>query len=749
MNILPILSGCFITGALAALNSSFLIFSTGIFLCFFLLINKTKNNYYCLLSLLFYLSGCFLALSSHIANEKKYEALLAFNDLNGTFTCRCENFSRPLDNKYRNIDITVLQIKSFDSKTIRTTPFKAILYTKSDKEIKAGALFQINGFCEQIHSSKNPGLQSFEETMAQKGIFFRIKSNENLFISGHTASFKYLVLNYKEKIIENIAFLHPQDNLALINGITFGDRALFSQEMTELFMYTGTQHLTAASGLNLTIITSIIILGFKKIKINPVITSIIAALVSITYIFAAGCSGSIIRAGAMGIIGAFASSAKKEYDIINALSLSALIICAANPNILHDLGFQLSCAAVAGITCYSSKPDKKNKTITGYLSESFFAAFSAEAAVIPLVISNFCRWIPLSPFHNIITAPLCFFILYTSVIECFFYRILPILRVIGYLNNILCSITLATLRFLLDFSVPPINICPLPSIFSVIYYLVGIALLMKYKGKKAVPFAMIAVFIGSCLLYPCLTNILTYKESKLTFLDVGNGDSCIIKTSTGKIIAIDFGASGKFFSKDCGESIILPFLLKSGINKIDIAIITHNDDDHCGGFEKLNKRIKIKTVIKNTDIIKYHLPAEIVFSENEKLIILSPAYLSKDDNNDSITAIFESFGKKILFCGDIGSAKEKELILQFPNLKADILKVSHHGSSTASCETFLSSIKPKVAVISVGRNNKFGHPAPEVTERLKNINTRSYRTDYCGALTVKINKEKIHINTEK
>ena len=262
------------------------------------------------------------------------------------------------------------------------------------------------------------------------------------------------------------------------------------------------------------------------------------------------------------------------------------------------------------------------------------------------------------------------------------------------------------------------------------------------------------------------------KNLEIFFVDVGQGDCCLIRTISNKIVLIDGGGTSSDY--DVGKSVLLPYLLHRKISKIDYIIISHFDTDHVKGILTIMEELKVKSVVisrQNVDSDNYEKFKRIVKQKNirvidvnkkDKLKIEKDIYfeiiwpndsnniIKNPLNNNSIVCklVYNNFS--ILFTGDIEEIAEKEILKEYKSnskiLNSTILKVAHHGSKTSTCKEFLERINPKIALIGVGKNNKFGHPNKEIIERLSNNKTKIYRTDEMGEIGILVdNKGKISI----
>ncbi len=246
-------------------------------------------------------------------------------------------------------------------------------------------------------------------------------------------------------------------------------------------------------------------------------------------------------------------------------------------------------------------------------------------------------------------------------------------------------------------------------------------------------------------------------------IDVGQGDSILIY-SNGYSALIDTGLSDEA-NEVCFE------LEKCGIKRLDVLLITHLDSDHSGGIPTICSSYEIENLILPELSIESEGLTKAEFAINEisqrgggiytaiegmnfeigefEITILAANAHLLTENNRSVIAIAEMNDKKFLFTGDAEAKAEKELLSAGLNLKCDVLKVGHHGSSTSSTDSFLKAVRPRYAAVSVGADNIYGHPHDEVLSRFENLNTEIFRTDLNGNITFYVVDEKIKVETER
>lgn len=265
---------------------------------------------------------------------------------------------------------------------------------------------------------------------------------------------------------------------------------------------------------------------------------------------------------------------------------------------------------------------------------------------------------------------------------------------------------------------------------------------------------IIVLLLCIFLLAGCTEAVKTEKipvtaghEMQVHFIDVGQGDSILIESPSGKTMLIDGGVKG------AGQQIV-SYLKELGINKLDIVVATHPDADHIGGLIPVLDNMTIEQFFDSGKVhtsqtfeemltrideknIPYHVPKigeDIEFDKDVNVKVLN-ANDQATDNNDASIVLKMTYGNvSFLLTGDAGVALEKEM-LQY-DVKATVLKAGHHGSNTSSSEEFIQAVKPEVTILSYGEDNKYGHPHAEIVDRLQAIGSKIYATADLGTITV-------------
>ena len=261
----------------------------------------------------------------------------------------------------------------------------------------------------------------------------------------------------------------------------------------------------------------------------------------------------------------------------------------------------------------------------------------------------------------------------------------------------------------------------------------------------------------------------------MTVLDVGQGDSLFVSFPRGRTMLVDAGGElGNFHSGgmrsgiDVGEDVVSPYLWSRGLKRIDVVALTHAHEDHLGGLPAIFENFRVGEFWVGRDIqsaayrqvlaaarahgvVVRHLKQGDAFSEDGiSGKILWPDDLSEGQsakNDDSLVMRLTDGSESFLLAGDIERPSERKILTEEQSVGVNFLKVAHHGSKTSTTDPFLSAAHPAFAAISVGKDNSFGHPSPEVTERLEAAGVRVYRTDRDGAITASTDGSTLKVST--
>lgn len=622
---------------------------------------------------------------------------------------------------------------------------KFILYIPKDVEkLEYGSIIKINAQYTEATRDRNYGGFNYKTYLRTKKIYgiFNVEDveivkngSDNIIIKLR----KYIKSKLREKL--------KKENSELAISLIVGDRSHISSEVEDNFKKANLMHMLAISGAHFSYVILIATFISNRLQ-HKRLGQLIQIIAIIFFMNLTGNTASVVRAGIMSILLIGSSICKRQNDSLNNIAISAIIQIINNPYIIFDSGFMLSYSGVLGIILFYKK-------ISEHIHfKSIALTISANIFIIPIMIYNF---------HTISGS----FII-SNICASWLLGIIIILEFIS-----LC-IPIKLLYMILDLLIMMLRkiaeICaniPFAQMYVpryAIFFVIVIYILIFCRKLKCRKYVYSFLTIGvSILLIVNFTDV--YQDRmRINFIDVGQGDSCLIRYK-GTNIMIDSGGSlsknkdGK--SYDIGENVLNNYLLNRGITRLDYIMVSHFDEDHSQGFVFLLKNMKVKNVIiseqyKTSSI--YEQFKQICKKQNIQIIyvrsgdeirikdlafkILHPK--SKENqisenplNNNAIVCMVKYKNRRILFTGDIEKVAENEMVKEYTNgLKADILKVGHHGSKTSTTKEFLDLINPSVALIGVGQNNKFGHPNEDVIKRLEEKNIQIYRTDEMGEISV-------------
>ena len=506
----------------------------------------------------------------------------------------------------------------------------------------------------------------------------------------------------------------------------------------EVYRKLGVSHLFCISGMHFSFFLSFFFLLFKK-KDRA---KLIALPFMLFYGWILGFSISIIRVLSSLIFSMF-KPIHSFLTIHEFYILMFLILLCMNPYRIYDIGFLYSFIVSDALVLYAEKLKKKSlfQQMILISTISFFAS-------IPITLCYSYELQFTSILWNLIYVPLISQLLFPL---SFVVILLPDMYIIY-------SIILKGLEVMNDFIVSNLFnpvIFKKPSLWFYFVYGYCFYFVRNYKYQW---FLLITIL--------CVLKISVYfSPDELVIFDVGQGDSLLLKgekvalIDTGGIVTYREQKWQKRKSLSTGEQVIIPYLKASGITKIDFLILTHGDYDHMGEAINLVNNFKVEKVIFNCgefndleqELIKvlnkkkipyYSCIKELNIEDNKLYFLNNGDYDNENDNSSVIYTELNNY--KFLFMGDAGVEVEEDLIEKYNLKDIDVLKVGHHGSKTSSSEEFIDNITPKYSIISVGKNNRYGHPNKEVLNNLQD--SKVYRTDQDGSIMFKINN-KLKIET--
>jgi competence protein ComEC len=653
------------------------------------------------------------------------------------------------------------------------------------------------------HGFHNPGGFSYERHLAFERIHtIGFLSEEKGLVKlgeGFKNPFLLQMESWRDRIRDFLNREARPPTSSIFKALVLGEQGDIPEEIKENFILTGTAHLLAISGDQFGIVAllsfSLLIWILKRSEFLLLSISVRkwAAVLTIPciilYAFIAGGGISVIRAAIMVITFLFSILLNRERDLLHTLALAAFLILILSPPSLFDVSFQLSFLAVLsilylvprilrefkqeGISPLLKTSWKKN--ILKYIMLSLLVTGVAILGTAPFVALHFNRFSPIGFFTNLFVIPwVGLLIVPLSLIASIFsFFFTPLATFLISINGFITLILLRILAFFASIPYASFFIST-PTVFEIIlFYLLLFSLVHLRKGKR-----IRYIFTGLCLVFILDLSFWNFKDLfqkdlRLTFIDVGHGDSILIEFPKGEKMLMDGGGlrEDRF---DIGKKVIAPLLWKKKIRRIDTLALTHPDPDHLKGLIFIASQFSIGQFWDNgyqTESESY-LQLKKILGErmikmqslNEEtpphmingveISVLNPSVWKttqrkvknpRDLNNFSLVMKLRFKNVSVLLTGDIEKEAEEQILRKGYLLRADILKIPHHGSSSSSSPPFLERVNPTYAILSVGERNIGRLPHPEVLKRYLRLGSRILRTDKHGAITVTTDGEKIEV----
>lgn len=570
---------------------------------------------------------------------------------------------------------------------------------------------------------------------------------------------RYIPCCIAETIRNKIESIYDADTAGFLRSLILGDRDGISGEFYNNLRKTGMVHVISVSGLHISLIVGILLCFLRRKNLRLLIIPVI-----FLFAFSVGTPQSALRAAIMQSMLIIAPLVKREYDQLTALFTAGVVLVAVNPYCATDVAFLLSFFATLGIVLFSNRiylaaisrmriGNRVLRRIVSGICKAAAVSISAQIFTLPILCYNYASISSIAAVSNVILGlPMTAAFVMGIVITMLGFIFPRTAALAGKSIALIRSFIVAVSDRLAALPFAELYTGGLPCFLIICYISIAVALLIafgkEYIRRKIIGFSAIAL-VGAVLVMSCLAcNTKCCGKMRFGVLDVGQGE-CVIAKLRDKCVMVDCGGS-----KDaCREARI--YMLRYGISKIDALILTHMHDDHTNGVKDLLDCTAVDKIyvpetdrgsmelsgiperVDKKDIIYVNEDVNLKFGGIDVNILAFPQDEydsgSDDENENGMAVVLGTGGYKTLITGDLPMEYEWEILNAVPDCNAYI--VGHHGASTSSSIAFLDRILPEIAVISVGKDNGYGHPDDGTLSRLSNIGSCIYRTDLDGTVT--------------
>ena len=671
--------------------------------------------------------------------------------------------------------------------------------TEKIPNVKIGNIIKVRGKLRQFEEAANKGNFDSRKYYLSLGFYGKIEAGTIEVINSDYSGIRQGLYELRMEIIERLEKLCSDNNgifsiinnkNGIIGAIILGDKTDLDSDIKELYSVSGIAHILAISGLHISFIGMAIYRLLRR-RFRFLFSAAVSIPVVLSFGIMSGFGISTIRAIIMFILKIIGEVLGRKYDAITAISLAGLVLLVQNPFVVCNSGFQMSFGAIIAIVLILPIVEEILNT-DNKIIKVLSANFTISLVMNPILAWNYYELPTFSFLLNIVVVPLMSVVIVSSIVGIFCSCIMfgfgkvvifpgcGILELYTFLCNIINKSSVASIVvgqpkvtiIIVYYAILLVVLFGLKNIRTkytraekernIIKKETGLVLEKKAKKERRIKGQNVklrlACIVGFLLLN-CLIYYIPNPGFYITFINVGQGDGILIHGDNGTKVMVDGGSTSE---KQVAKNCIVPYLKAEGIGTIDYSIITHTDKDHISGILEIlennnSNRIRIKNLVMPDINMKDDTYNELI--EKAKLKKINVLYIKKgdtlslgktkikciypettttaSDKNDYCTVLsVKNKTSKILLTGDI-SKEIEEKIKDDIEENYTVLKVAHHGSNYSSSEKFLKKVNPKYSIISVGKNNSYGHPGNETMERLRKQGGVIYRTDEKGGITIR------------
>jgi len=671
--------------------------------------------------------------------------------------------------------------------------------TEKIPNVKIGNIIKVMGKLRQFEEAANKGNFDSRKYYLSLGFYGKIEAGTIEVINSDYSGIRQGLYELRMEIIERLEklcsdnkgiFSIINNKNGIIGAIILGDKTDLDSDIKELYSVSGIAHILAISGLHISFIGMAIYRLLRR-RFRFLFSAAVSIPVVLSFGIMSGFGISTMRAIIMFILKIIGEVLGRKYDAITAISLAGLVLLVQNPFVVCNSGFQMSFGAIIAIVLILPIVEEILNT-DNKIIKVLSANFTISLVMNPILAWNYYELPTFSFLLNIVVVPLMSVVIVSSIVGIFCSCIMfgfgkavifpgcGILELYTFLCNIINKSSVASIVvgqpkvtiIIVYYAILLVVLFGLKNIRTkytraekernIIKKETGLVLEKKAKKERRIKGQNVklrlACIVGFLLLN-CLIYYIPNPGFYITFINVGQGDGILIHGDNGTKVMVDGGSTSE---KQVAKNCIVPYLKAEGIGTIDYSIITHTDKDHISGILEIlennnSNRIRIKNLVMPDINMKDDTYNELI--EKAKLKKINVLYIKKgdtlslgktkikciypettttaSDKNDYCTVLsVKNKTSKILLTGDI-SKEIEEKIKDDIEENYTVLKVAHHGSNYSSSEKFLKKVNPKYSIISVGKNNSYGHPGNETMERLRKQGGVIYRTDEKGGITIR------------
>jgi DNA internalization-related competence protein ComEC/Rec2 len=631
------------------------------------------------------------------------------------------------------------------------------------KELKPGLVSHLEGKLVQPPEPTNFHAFDYRDYLKKHHIFWQFESDNIPEYADAGPDFLDLLKRFRQNQMNRIDATFSPPSAEMIKALVFGDDQGMDPDLADAYRLFGLVHLLVVSGMHITVIFGFLYYVMRRFGVIKEYALLILLLLLPVYVLLTGAQPSAIRAGltaALIVIGA--SIGRSHLKITDTIAIACLIMVFRDPQAVYDLGFQLSFAVTFAVVIAAPEVMKR---YTSSVMRLLMMTMICEIVAFPIAVYHFYQLSVTGFLLSIFFVPFLTFVILPVASAAYlggaFFPVTTSLT--SPLLETLLFVPHQVLRYLFVHPILQLNFGAMADWILAVALIVLSAVLIVWEKYDNHWTAMLPI-LAFLALYGlvCLADFAD-PHGSITFIDVGQGDSILIRLPhrEGSVL-IDSGGTLPFSrqswqkqkrSFDVGRDVVLHELRALRINVLDAVVMTHKDYDHIGGMKQVLAGVPAKRLIvspyfdPDPEDLKFFYHASMQGSMidlmeagrvmkvgSAEFTVLSPIGRAADTNGNSLVLRTYLGGRHWLFTGDLPVSGEQILMNRRLPVQADILKLGHHGSRTATSESWLKAVRPSIAIVSAGKNNRYGHPHVEVLRLLKKYRVPTIRTDQSGAI---------------
>jgi competence protein ComEC len=627
----------------------------------------------------------------------------------------------------------------------------------------------------------NTGVPDFERDQALAGVTLlgTIKSGllvEVVRAGGFISEFGGEVRARVRRAVAKWIAPHDSVSGGIASAVLIGDRTGLPDETREALQEAGTYHVIAISGGNIAILAGAATLLLAIVGVRGRRAACAAIVVLAGYALVVTAGPSVWRATLMAVSFFAARAIDQRTSGWQTLSVAAAFMIVMRPLDVRDAGFILTFGATLALL----EGARAGIRLTGrrkwlsWLVATLIASLAIEVALLPVSASLFSRVTGAGLLLNLAAVPLMGVVQIAALVTAVGHNVTSIAAPAGWIAHIAAKalVDSANLTAFAPWSTARV---PPPGVLLVGAYYAALAVMClgrraTHRAIGAAVWLVAMSMVMGVLQWPFVRPTETRRDLRLTIFDVGQGESILIETPSGRPLLIDSGGAPFGGSFDIAARVLAPSLWARGIRELDTLLITHGDPDHLGGApgvladfrpHQLWMGVLVPTHRPTEDVaaeavrlgvpVTFRRRGETISGADLRIRVLHPPppdWERRRVRNDDSVVLELVYGEvAVLLTGDISAEVEREILPGLSRSRVRVLKVAHHGSRTSSSQELLFAWRPQYALISAGRGNTFGHPAPEVLSRLEAVGARVLRTDLHGQITVETDGAEMRVKT--